>query len=69
MTQLSYDRRSLPSCLLVIDQYNDFISQGGLPPGRPQGDAEANNCIPYMRQVPGASHVAGLHVFYALHHR
>lgn len=67
MTELSYDRQI--TALLVIDPYNDFISEGGLFWDRLKGVAEANNCILHMREVLDASRQAGLHVFYALHHR
>ena len=55
--------------LLVIDPYNDFISEGGKIWDRISAVAEANNCVPHMLQVLNASRKAGLRVFYALHHR
>jgi nicotinamidase-related amidase len=67
MTELSYDREI--TALLVIDPYNDFISEGGLVWDRLRGVAEANNCIPHMQEILGASRQAGLRVCYALHHR
>ena len=57
------------TALLVIDPYNDFISEGGKVWGRLKSVAEANNCVPHMLQVLTASRKAGLRVFYALHHR
>jgi len=57
------------TALLVIDPYNDFISEGGKIWDRVKGVAEANNCIPNMLQVLNASREAGLRVFYALHRR
>ncbi|MEZ0296128.1 MAG: cysteine hydrolase family protein [Candidatus Methylacidiphilales bacterium] len=57
------------TALLVIDPYNDFISEGGKIWDRIKGVAEANQCIPHMEQVLHASRKAGLQVFYALHHR
>lgn len=38
--------------LLVIDPYNDFISEGGKVWDRLKGVAEANGCIPHMKQSP-----------------
>jgi len=37
--------------LVVIDPYNDFISEGGKVWDRLKGVAEANQCIPHMSQV------------------
>jgi nicotinamidase-related amidase len=67
MTQLSYDTRD--TALLVIDPYNDFISEGGTLWNRLKPLAEANNCVPNMEKILLAVHRAGLRVFYALHHR
>jgi len=55
--------------LLVIDPYNDFISEGGKVWDRLKGVAEANRCVPHMRQVLEAARTAGIRIFYALHHR
>jgi nicotinamidase-related amidase len=66
-TNLTYDREI--TALLVIDPYNDFISQGGKIWDRIKGVAEANNCVANMLQVLNAARKVGLRVFYALHHR
>jgi nicotinamidase-related amidase len=55
--------------LVVIDPYNDFISEGGKVWDRLKGVAEANNCVQHMAEVLDAARVAGVRVFYALHHR
>ncbi len=55
--------------LVVIDPYNDLISEGGKVWDRLKGVAEANQCIPHMMQVLDAARKAGIRVFYALHHR
>ena len=57
------------TALLVIDPYNDFISEGGKLWDRLKAVAEANRCVPHMLQVLNAARKAGLRVFYALHHR
>jgi nicotinamidase-related amidase len=57
------------TALLVIDPYNDFISEGGKVWDRLKGVAEANNCIPHMMAVLDAARQAQLRVFYALHRR
>jgi ureidoacrylate peracid hydrolase len=55
--------------LVVIDPYNDFISEGGKVWDRLKGVAEANQCVPHMRQVLDAARQADIRVFYALHRR
>ena len=67
MADVSYEK-SL-TALLVIDPYNDFISEGGKVWDRLKTVAEANHCIPHMLQVLNAARQAQLRVFYALHHR
>jgi len=67
MANLKYDKEI--AALLVIDPYNDFISEGGKLWDRLKAVAEANNCVPHMMQVLHAARKAGLRVFYALHHR
>ena len=57
------------TALLVIDPYNDFISEGGKVWDRLKSVAEANGCVPHMLEVLNAAREAGLRVFYALHHR
>ena len=57
------------SALLVVDPYNDFISEGGKIWPRIKVVAEANDCVPHMLQVLTASREAKLRVFYAMHHR
>jgi ureidoacrylate peracid hydrolase len=55
--------------LLVIDPYNDFISEGGKIWDRIRGVAEANGCVPHMLQVLNAVRAVQLPVFYAMHRR
>lgn len=55
--------------LLVIDPYNDFISEGGKIWDRIRAVAEANQCIPHMLAILQAARTAKLPVFYAMHHR
>ena len=57
------------TALLVIDPYNDFISEGGKVWDRLKGVAEANQCVPHMLQVLTAARQADIRVFYALHRR
>jgi ureidoacrylate peracid hydrolase len=67
MATLTYDKQF--TALLVVDPYNDFISEGGKIWPRIRAVAEANNCVPHMLQVLNAARKAALSVFYALHHR
>jgi len=67
MTYLSYDKAV--TALLVVDPYNDFISEGGKIWPRIKAVAEANNCVPHMAQVLQTARKADLRVFYAMHHR
>jgi ureidoacrylate peracid hydrolase len=67
MTKLIYNTQL--TALLVIDPYNDFISEGGKLWDRVRAIAEANGCVPNMMQVLNAVRKAELRVFYAMHHR
>lgn len=55
--------------LVVIDPYNDFISEGGKVWDRLKGVAEANGCVSHMKQVLDAARQVDIRVFYALHRR
>jgi ureidoacrylate peracid hydrolase len=67
MANLKFDKEI--TALLVIDPYNDFISEGGKIWDRIKGVAEANKCVPNMLEVLDAVRKVGLRVFYAMHHR
>src|SRR5262245_58522434 len=67
MANLKFDKEI--TALLVIDPYNDFISEGGKLWDRLKGVAAANNCVPNMLRVLNAARKADIRVFYALHHR
>ena len=57
------------AALLVVDPYNDFISEGGKIWPRIKAVAEANDCVRHMQQVLNAARQVKLRVFYAMHHR
>ena len=57
------------TALLVVDPYNDFISEGGKIWPRIRAVAEANNCVAHMLDVLNAARRAKLRVFYAMHRR
>ncbi len=67
MAALQFDKEI--TALLIIDPYNDFISEGGKVWDRLKAVAEANDCIRHMLRVLNAARQVELHVFYALHHR
>lgn len=67
MPQLTYE--SDITGLVLIDPYNDFISEGGKIWDRIKAVAESNQCVPHMLQVLEAARKANLRVFYALHRR
>ena len=67
MAEVTYEREI--SGVLLIDPYNDFISEGGKIWDRIRAVAEANDCVPHMLQVLNAARKAGLRIFYALHHQ
>jgi hypothetical protein len=50
---LAYDKDI--TALLVVDPYNDFISEGGKIRPRIEAVAEANNCVAHMLEVLNAS--------------
>jgi ureidoacrylate peracid hydrolase len=57
------------TALLVIDPYNDFVSEGGKVWDRLRTVAEANHCVEHMLDVLQAARRVQLRVAYALHHR
>ena len=67
MATLSFDKQI--TALIVIDPYNDFISEEGKIWDRIKAVAEANDCVPHMLQILNAAREAKLRVFYALHRR
>jgi len=67
MANLKFDKEI--TALVVIDPYNDFISEGGKVWDRLKAVAEANRCVPHMMQLLDAARKARLRVFYALHRR
>jgi ureidoacrylate peracid hydrolase len=67
MTQVSHEKQT--TALLVIDPFNDFISEGGKVWDRLKVVAEANGCVPNMLDVLTAARKAGLRVFFSPHRR
>jgi nicotinamidase-related amidase len=67
MADLSYPRDV--TGLLIVDPYNDFISEGGLLWPQVREVVESNGCIPHMIQILTAARSAGLRIFFVPHHR
>ena len=67
MANLKFEKEM--TALVVIDPYNDFISEGGKVWDRIKKVAQANDCVPHMLRVLNAARKAELRVFYALHRR
>ncbi len=67
MSHVTYNKAI--TALLVIDPYNDFISEGGKLWDRVKTVAQANSCVPNMLRVLNTARKARLRIFYALHHR
>lgn len=65
MAELKFEKEI--TALLVIDPYNDFISESGKFWSHLKTVAEANNCVPNMLRVLNAARTAKLRVFYPLH--
>jgi len=55
--------------LVVVDPYNDFISEGGKFWPHIREVAESVACVPNMLRILNAARGAGLQVFFAPHHR
>jgi nicotinamidase-related amidase len=67
MAEVTYDKRL--TALVLIDPYNDFISEGGKVWPRIKAVAEANGCVDHMARILAVARKQGLRVFYAMHHR
>jgi ureidoacrylate peracid hydrolase len=53
MARQAYDREI--AALVVIDPYNDFISEGGKIWPSIRAVAEANDCVPHMLELLNAA--------------
>jgi ureidoacrylate peracid hydrolase len=66
-SQLTYEPEL--TGLLIVDPYNDFLSEGGKLYELSRTTLEAHNVVEHMRQVLGATRATGAQVFIAPHHR
>jgi nicotinamidase-related amidase len=67
MPQLTYEKEI--TGLVLIDPYNDFISEGGKIWDRIKKVAGENQCVPHMLQILEAARKSDIRVFYAMHRR
>ncbi len=67
MPQLTYEKEI--TGLVLIDPYNDFISEGGKVWDRIRSVAEKDQCVRHMLQIPEAARKSDIRVFYAMHRR
>jgi nicotinamidase-related amidase len=67
MSQASYPSAS--TGLLLVDPYNDFLSEGGKLQGRAKEVLEQTDTIAHMREVVQACRAAGIRIFYVPHNR
>ena len=63
MSDLAYD--ATRTALLVVDPYNDFISEGGKLYELTRETIDSQDCVTHMREVLAAARAAGLLVCYA----
>lgn len=57
------------TALLLVDPYNDFLSEGGKLQGRAKAVMDQVGTIAHMRQAVSACRAAGVAVFYVPHNR
>jgi nicotinamidase-related amidase len=55
--------------LLLIDPYNDFLSEGGKLNGLAKPVADAMNTVKHLREIVAAARAVGIQIFYVPHHR
>ncbi|MCR5867653.1 isochorismatase family cysteine hydrolase [Aquincola sp. J276] len=64
---VSYSRTD--TALLLIDPYNDFLSEGGKLHGLAKQVFDATGTLDNLRRVVAAARAAGIRVFFTPHHR
>lgn len=55
--------------LLIVDPYNDFLSEGGMLYELSRETLEGLNVVQHMRDILAAARAGGIQVFIAPHHR
>lgn len=64
---MSYDPAT--TAILLVDPYNDFLSEGGKLWPRTQAIAEEVSLLDHLREVVAAGRSQGLKIFFVPHHR
>jgi nicotinamidase-related amidase len=67
MTTAHYDRSS--TAVLLVDPYNDFLSEGGKLWPMAQEVAQEVQLLNHLRSIVGAARAAGIRLFFVPHHR
>jgi nicotinamidase-related amidase len=67
MNTISYPRDC--TGLLLVDPYNDFLSEGGKLNGLAKPVADAVDTIKHLRELVAAARVGRIQIFYVPHHR
>ena len=65
----THDYSATHTAVLLIDPYNDFLSEGGKLAGPAKAVAGAVHTLEHMRAVVAAARAAGIRIFYVPHHR
>ena len=63
-----YDYDPSRTAILLVDPYNEFLSEGGLLYDLSKETLEANNAIENMKNLVTAARDAGVKVIYVPHH-
>lgn len=64
---MSYDPKT--TAILLVDPYNDFLSEGGKTWPRLKAIAEEVNLLEHLRAVVAEARAAGLQIVFVPHHR
>jgi nicotinamidase-related amidase len=64
---MSYDPST--TAILLVDPYNDFLSEGGKLWSRVKAVAEEAKLLDHLREVVSTARARGLKIFFVPHHR
>src|ERR1700693_5007547 len=64
---MSYDPST--TAILLVDPYNDFLSEGGKLWPRVKAVAEEAKLLDHLREVVSTARARGLKIFFVPHHR
>ena len=64
---MSYDPST--TAILLVDPYNDFLSEGGKLWPRVKAVAEGVELLSHLREAVSAARARGLKIFFVPHHR